>query len=92
MIDLLQGDAWREEGLTTHMKMPNDVPVTATDENSTGEVGTSEKLAGKEDIQVGLEEDRSENINSLELSGSTETHSGQDKNCRTEQTRRQYRG
>ena len=59
--------------------MPNAVLVTATDENSTGEVGASEKLAGKEDIQVHLE---SENINSLELSGSTKTHSRQDKTAK----------
>ena len=27
MIDLLQGDVWKEKGLTTTMKIPNAVPV-----------------------------------------------------------------
>ena len=66
MIDLLQGDVWKEKGLTTDMKIPNAVPVIATVESSTGEVG------GKEDVQVCLEEDKSGTINSLKLSRGTE--------------------
>ena len=45
MIDLLQGDIWRGKGLTT-------IPVITIDDSSTGVVGTSEQLSGKEDIQV----------------------------------------
>ena len=38
MVDLLEGDVWKGKGLTTHMKIPNAIPVIATDENSTGKV------------------------------------------------------
>ena len=52
MIDLLQGDAWKGKVLTTPMKIPDAVPVTATGENSTGEVGESKKPAGGEGVPV----------------------------------------
>ena len=49
MMDLLQGDVWKEKGLTTTMKYEN-TQCRSCDESSTGEVGASEQLAGKEDI------------------------------------------
>ena len=70
MIDLLQGDAWKGKILTTSMKMPDAVPVTATGENSTGEAGASEKPTGREGVPVHLEE-KNKNINLLGLSGGT---------------------
>ena len=72
MIDLLQEDVWKGKSLTTNMKIPDAVPVTATDKSSTGKVGASEQLSGKEDILSCLEKDRGENVNSLKLSSSTE--------------------
>ena len=53
------------------MKIPDAVPVTATSENSTGEVGALEKPAGREGVSVHSEEEKNENINPLELSSST---------------------
>ena len=54
--------SWRGKGLTT-------IPVITTDDSSTGVVGASEQLAGKEDIQLCVETGKSGSTNSQQLPG-----------------------